>query len=147
MGARFLKLIAMIRQALPRSFRVKDFTPTTWAQARGNEQAVELRLRGGSFQKIVQRIFQLFECFFQAQHQRRHFLPIQVKRISVAEYMTESQVFIQRVVRFFRQQRRSVRGWRFHAQQTFTMPGIAAHRLAVQHHRHTLKNIFHAGVK
>jgi hypothetical protein len=64
-----------------------------------------------SFQKIIQRFFKLLECFFQAQHQWGHFLPIQVKGIGVAEYMTETQVFIQRVVQFFRQQRRAVRRW------------------------------------
>ncbi len=63
-----------------------------------------------SFYKFIQRFFQHFECFFQAQHQRRHFLPVQVKGIGVAKHMAESQVFIQRVVQFFRQQRRAVHG-------------------------------------
>lgn len=52
-------------------------------------------------QKIIERIFQLSEGFFQAQHQRRHFLPIQVKAIRIAENVAETQVFIQRVVKFF----------------------------------------------
>jgi hypothetical protein len=100
-----------------------------------------------SFHEIIQRPFQLLKCFLQAQHQRGHFLPVQVKGIGVAEHMTETQVFVQRVVKFFRQQRRAVRRRRFHPQQKFTMPGIATHRLAVQLNRHALKNVFDAGVK
>ena len=49
------------------------------------------------------------------------------------------EIFVQRVVKFCSQQRRSVGGRRFHPLQKFTMPEIIAHRSAVRLHRRALK--------
>jgi hypothetical protein len=56
-----------------------------------SHQATMGRITGNSFHKIIQRIFQHFECFFQAQHQRGHLLPVQIKGMGVAEHMAETQ--------------------------------------------------------
>jgi hypothetical protein len=72
---------------------------------RDKHEALQFPLENarGLIQKMIQSLFQLLKRFFQTKHQWGHFLPVQVKGIGVAEHMTEAQVFIQRVVKFFRQ--------------------------------------------
>ena len=99
------------------------------------------------FQEGVQHTFQLPEGFFQFQNQGRHFPPVEIEGVGVAEDVAEAEIIQQCTVKLLREQRRTLRRRRLHPQQQVAMPVFSAHRLAVQFDAHAFEDIFYARVK